>query len=153
MIKIENERKFLLKALPKQRADEIYHICQYYLNGVRFRKSTLLTGKSSNDVTYEKIIKTHISIGVNKEEHFLMTSEEWYKNRGNRDREISKNRHVYFYGLQKFEVDMFTDLLLVVCEVETLDPRDTITFPHFIENVLIIEVTDKQEFSNFNLAK
>lgn len=148
MKKIEKERKWLLKRFPgKQDAFDYDFIEQIYTDDFRYRKYTNSTGEEK----YEKIIKKRVDIGVNEEEHFPCTKEEYLAARGPK---VHKKRHYLHLDNDLFaEIDIFLNSYLMIMEVENIEIKDEINFPNYIKNCILMEVTEFPQFSNKNLAK
>lgn len=155
-IQTEIERRFLLKKAPSLvTPDQIIFIQQWYKEStagiVRYRQSKVYKG----ELTYEKIIKRNIDKGVNTEEHFNITKENFEEEIADSNLFlpcIRKTRNIYFRNGFKFEVDTFDSLALVICEVELIDIAQQIQFPNFISSLIIKEITGEKEFSNYSLA-
>ena len=157
---LEIERKFLLKSLPSIEPDDKVRIDQFYWKnkqGTWERARTWFSNKDGNK--YIHTIKKSISKGVNLENEREMTHEEFssFKNRchqPNQDSKfISKERWIYKDGPLKWEVDIFNNgYSLIVAEIELPKKRHQIKFPKFIEEVKLMEVTGKKQFSNRSLS-
>lgn len=147
MKQIEKERKWLLKNFPNNIDPYDYiFIEQIYFNNFRFRKSSYKTGR----IEYEKIIKKTLNTGVNEEEHFSCTAEEFINIKGPK---ILKKRYcLKLKDSLVAEIDVFVNLHLIVMEVENIEIFDDIKFPDFIKECIIMEVTAFSQFSNKNLA-
>lgn len=159
-MKLEIERKFLLKAMPSKSPDDVYVIDQYYLknkSGVWERARTYHS-EISGDM-YIHTIKKTISKGVNIEDEKELTKEEFeiFKNKclsgEYESRFITKERHIYKEGDLKWEVDKFgSGYNLIVAEIEIPKKTFKITFPEYISEVLLLEVTGIKQFSNRSLS-
>lgn len=66
---------------------------------------------------------------------------------------VEKRRYTIEDGGYAWEVDVFTDRDLVLCEVELASPTETPELPAWLAPYVEREVTDEDEFVNFNLAK
>lgn len=153
-LNLEIERKFLLKNLPACMYDKILEIEQFYCNApgkpnIRVRSSfDYADGKT----TYTKTMKRRISMGVNEEIESKIdknTFDEYVKSS---DRVIKKVRYVKKVGRLKWEIDRYTNIKLVVAEVELKDINQIVPIPVFIRQNLIMEVTRHKEFSNRSMA-
>ena len=159
-MKLEIERKFLLKAMPSKSPDDIFTIDQYYLknkSGVWERARTYHSEISGD--TYIHTIKKNVSKGINIEDEKELTKEQFeeFKDKclsGKHEaRFIQKERHVYKEGELKWEVDKFgSGYNLIVAEIEIPKKTFKITFPDYISNVLLLEVTELKQFSNRSLS-
>lgn len=159
-MKLEIERKFLLKSMPDIQPTEIIEIEQYYLKNA---KGTWERARSWNSnlhgVKYIHTVKKNISKGVNLEDEYLMTESEFNTFRENclsattESKHISKERWIYPDGDLYWEVDMFNSgHHLIVAEIEIPTKGYKIKIPDFIASKLLLEVTDYKQFSNRNLS-
>lgn len=158
--KLEIERKFLLKSLPKIQEDDVFQIEQFYFrnsHGVWERARTYHSEKSGD--LYIHTIKKSISKGVNLEDEYQMTLEEFeaFKQKcykpGVDSRHISKERWVYKFGDLKWEVDKFNSgYHLIIAEIELPEKKFRLQFPDFIKEVKLLEVTGMKQFSNRALS-
>ena len=162
---LEIERKFLLKNLPNLDWDIVYNITQIYCNdkaghGYRLRRRAverpwwlylkdLFTGE--NKTEYFKTIKKKIKDGVYEEDETTITKEEYWKDYPQQLRILNKIRYVkYVTDDLKWEVDDYGKL--VIAEIELADIDQTVDlFP--IMSLLIKDVTDQPEFTNYRLAE
>ena len=159
-MKLEIERKFIVKSLPKVKPDDIYEIEQFYFKndkGIWERARTYHSEKSGN--MYIHTIKKTVSKGVNMEDEHELTKEQFdnFKNKcfqkGIEARHISKERWVYKDGNLKWEVDKFkSGYHLIVAEIEIPNKRYDIKFPKFMEDIILLEVTGIKQFSNRSLS-
>lgn len=164
MTNLEIERRFLLKDTPNHKyidEAERYRIHQFYLKPtheiegvIRYRMTcSLAVSKVGIERRYEKIIKTKIEKGVNKESDIKIISEkEFEEAQKSAIKVIYKVREVYSYNGLKFEVDDFKNPKLVICEVELKQIDQEIIFPDFIKELILLEITGMDQFSNYNLA-
>ena len=159
MKKNEFERKFLCYKLPDFLSFvNVSLITQYYLpDGRRFRVVSDAITKAVKD--YQFIKKVRKDKGFNTEVIFnvdIKKSREILKEcLKNKYLNITKERylHITTQGLL-FEFDVFKKLNnLTVLEVETKNFGDEIIIDKMIQDYIICEVTDKEEFSNINLAR
>lgn len=149
----EFERKFLLLKVPKKIPfiHTVEHIFQVYLNdGKRFRTVV----DSNGLVRHELIKKTKADVGHNLEIEYessiIYTKEDAFEQDLNF---IEKTRIIFDFGGSKFFIDSFIGFDLIIMEVETEKHDSQIVIPEFLENHILLEVTDIDKFSNFNLAK
>lgn len=159
-MKLEIERKFLLKAMPSKSPDDTFVIDQYYFKnkeGVWERARTYHSDKSGD--TYIHTIKTSVSKSVNIEDEKEITKKEYedFKSKCQsgkyESRYIQKTRHVYKDGDLKWEVDKFgSGYTLIIAEIEIPKKNFKITFPEYISDVLLLEVTGIKQFSNRSLS-
>ena len=159
MVKIEIEKKFLLKSLPKKEPIDIIRIEQWYWknkNGIWERARTYHSDKTGDK--YIHTIKKNIGKGVNEEDEKFLTKEEFEsfvlvcKTKGQESRCITKERHLYKQGKLYWEVDRFLGYDLIVAEIEIPKENYRVRIPRFLKHHLILEVTGFREFSNRNLS-
>lgn len=158
-MKIEIERKFLLKAIPDKEADEVIEIFQWYYkntNGIWERARSCYSDEKG--FYFNHTIKKNISPGVNQEDERIITSEEFndfvQKCKNSPDSKfISKERLVYKHNGLKWEVDVFNNgHHLIVAEIELPSIDFVIDIPKFIKDKLLMEVTGLKQFGNKNLS-
>lgn len=160
-MKLEIERKFLLKAMPDIPVTEVVKIDQYYFknkDGVWERARSW--DSNVNGKKYIHTIKKSVSKGVNLEDEKYLTEEEFKKfvkkckSGSVESRFISKERWIYpVDGGLYWEVDMFNSgHHLIVAEIEIPTKNYKITIPDFITEKLLLEVTGLKQFSNKNLS-
>jgi CYTH domain-containing protein len=160
MQKLEIERKFLLKSMPSIEPDNVYEIEQYYLKnnkGVWERARTYHSEKTGDQ--YIHTIKKSIGKGINMEDEREMSPKEFQDfkklcmSKKWESRHISKERWVYPFGDLKWEVDKFkSGYHLIIAELEIPNKSFKFTFPKFIEEVKLLEVTGLKQFSNRALS-
>lgn len=143
----EIERKWLLSELPDIEFDYVVDITQYYSNGIRYRKEVI-----DGIVSFFKIEKKTISVGVNSETLHKTDVNEFNLNFPFGLKPIHKRRHVIIYDNHKFEVDVF-DNHLVILEVELEKLTEFFNFQPDLFKVIIKEVTTEPRFSNYQLFK
>jgi CYTH domain-containing protein len=159
-MKLEIERKFLLKAMPDISPSEIVKIDQYYFknsSGTWERARSWysnIKGKS-----YIHTVKKSVSKGVNLEDERFLTEKEFEDFKSHcllsttESRFITKERWIYPDGKLYWEVDMFNSgHHLIVAEIEIPTKNHKINIPKFIEDKLLLEVTGLKQFSNRNLS-
>lgn len=160
-MKIEIERKFLLKSMPIIQPNEIFSIEQYYWKNKNDIWERARTYHSNiNGDSYIHTIKKSISKGVNMEDEKTLTKAEFesFKNicltKGEQAKFITKERWVYEIDSQlKWEVDKFNnDYHLIIAEIEIPSKNYKITIPNFIEELILLEVTGIKQFSNKSLS-
>lgn len=160
MKKIEIERKFLLKSIPSIEPDDIYQIDQFYLKNKKgiWERARTYHSNISGDM-YIHTIKKTIGKGINIEDEKELTYDEFleFKNKcfskKYESKFISKERLIFNHNNLKWEVDNFkSGYNLIVAELEIPDKKFKFTFPKFIEDVKLIEVTGIKQFSNRELS-
>lgn len=158
-MKIEIERKFLLKSLPEQKPLEIIKVKQWYLKidgiweRVRSMDSSIGTKK------WVHTVKTKISDMSSEEAEREITKKEFSqfvkrcKCIGENSRYIAKERHIYPHGSLKWEVDLFRQKChIIIAEVEIPSEDYPLHIPEFIDRKKLIEVTGMKQFSNKSLS-
>lgn len=159
----EIERKFLLKNLPKVKYDDIQLIYQYYLENDGDKTDRIRKVSSDDKIIYLRTRKLKVSSLANEEEEFEITHEEYEALKKLSVSKIIKKRHVIKYGEYKWEIDLFTNIDLILCELEIVtsskdnlekisEEINKIEIPEFIKRNLITEVTGQYEFSNISLS-
>jgi len=153
---LEIERKFLLKRLPKVKPVDNIDIIQYYWKNpatniwerFRYQKSKL-----TGDKKYIHCIKINKGPGINEETETDITKAEYKEAILKCTKTISKNRHIYIQDDIKWEVDKFKNIDVVVAEAEIPSMEYDLKIPRYIQNKMIMEVTEFKEFSNRSLAR
>lgn len=147
----EIESRYLLKRVPNVDFEDVLEIEQFYTPEGRFRKQKL---KSSKVITYFKTNKKPISPGINEEIEKEITEYDFETAIKGATRKIVKQRGIVFHSGLKWEIDYFKNNLLVIAEVEvdTIEDQKQIVLPDFLKEVVVLEVTGIEEFSNYNLA-
>jgi len=159
-MKIEIERKFLLKAMPDKIPSEIVKIDQWYWKNSKGVWERARSWDSNiNGVSWIHTIKKSVAKGINIEDEHNLTKEEYefFTKRCNTPGEdskfISKERWIYPDGDLKWEVDMFNSgHHLIVAEIEIPKKSFKVNIPDFIKDKLLMEVTDFKQFSNRSLS-
>ena len=166
MTHIEIERKFLMKSLPlKETIVDIVDIDQYYWKnskGIWERARTWFTqdGKKRWIHTIKKSVGKGVNIedekDITEEEYnaFILKCKEKKKDKKDNGRFISKKRHIYKDDRSMtWEVDVFSSgVHTIVAEVELPKKNFKLKIPKFIDEVMLLEVTDLKQFSNRNLS-
>lgn len=158
-MKIEIERKFLLKSIPEQKPQEIIEIFQWYRKnskGIWERARSCYSDK--NGFYFVHTIKKTIGKGINEEDEKFISSDEFNKflekcKSSKQARYISKERLIYPQDDLKWEVDVFNNgHHLIIAEIEIPTPDHPVEIPDFISEKLLLEVTGLKQFSNKNLS-
>jgi len=155
---LEIERKFLLKDVPNIPEDEVkvLIIHQVYIKEDGVVKRYRMTADGGNRI-YHECIKTQLGPGKFIEDE-REVSDELFRDKLDQDhRYIKKTRHVYNSNGLRWEIDKYQEISLVVMEVEFESEDDFNNFndskiPEIIKGSVIIELTGKKEFSNYNLS-
>ncbi len=162
MKKLEIERKFLVKRLPKKKPLSIIHIDQYYWRNPKGVWERVRTWHS-NDGSKRWIhtIKKYVSKGVNIEDEKDITELEYKRfvkkcsSVSQSGKVINKTRHIYMdLNKMKWEIDIFnSNVAIIMAEVELPKKNFRLKIPKFMKEILLLEVTELKNFSNRNLAK
>jgi CYTH domain-containing protein len=150
----EIERKFLLRGIP---ADVTRHpaviIDQGYIPGTAVRERVRRTQEGTT-LRYFRTVK--VGTGVERFEFEEETTDTffvavWPLTEGHR---IRKRRYQIPSGGRVWEVDEFLDReALVLAEIELERADETVAPPALIAAVIVREVTDEPEFSNYRLSR
>ncbi len=150
---LEIEHKFLLKRLPNLNYSERIDIYQLYLkDGSRIR--------SSHFIDYEKTIiiyhltkKTKLGPGIYEENERGITSEEFKKFSKSALSFIHKSRYIFPVKKLKWEIDVYSDMNLVIAEIEIPKVDFKYKIPKEIKSEIILDVTKFPEFTNKSLSE
>lgn len=161
-MKLEIERKFLMKAMPSIDPDEIVTIEQWYYknrSGIWERARTWFSDKNGESWihTIKKSVKGVPGVNI-EDEKFLSLSE--YNSFVNictspniESRYITKKRYIYKHGDLKWEVDKFGNgYHLIIAEIEIPTKNHNLVIPNFIKENSLLEVTGIKQFNNRNLS-
>lgn len=159
-MKLEIERKFLLKAMPDKEPSEIVKIDQWYWKNPKGTWERARSWQSNiNGLSWIHTIKKSVSKGINLEDEKFLTKSEYdsfikrCKSPVEDAKFISKERWIYPDGDLKWEVDIFNNgHHLIVAEIEIPKKSFKVNIPDFIKDKLLMEVTDFKQFSNRNLS-
>jgi CYTH domain-containing protein len=158
-MKLEIERKFLLKSMPDIDPDEVVQIDQWYWKNKEGVWERVRTWFSNGNERWIHTIKKSISKGVNIEDEKDISKEDYNKfveicnSPKSESRFISKKRYIYNHGDLKWEVDKFENgYFLIIAEIEIPKKNFQISFPDYINNIILLEVTGMKQFSNRNLS-
>jgi CHAD domain-containing protein/CYTH domain-containing protein len=149
----EIERKYLLHALPREagraRAAEIE---QGYLPGERLVERVRRVRDGDGERFYRTV---KLGAGVERTEVEEETTRDVFEAlwRLTKGRRVRKRRHVVPDGDVAWEIDDFRDRRLVLAEVELPSADATVTFPPWLRELVVREVTDEGEYTNARLAK
>jgi len=159
---IEIERRFLLKTIDEIELGtlcnyDIKTIIQFYhlVNGqtVRYRQVSPNYGEKKYYQTIKKKIDTFTFEEDEKEISFLEFTKSIASQTENQ-KVIVKRRFNYYDEKQnlKFEVDVYSNLNLIILEVELPTKETKFEIPKIISDNIIIEVTGISQFSNAELS-
>jgi len=150
----EIERKFLLRGLPAgAAAHDSVIIDQGYIPGDAVRERVRRT-QDGTTLRYFRTVK--VGTGVERFEFEEETTDTffvavWPLTEGHR---IRKRRYRIPSGNTVWEVDEFLDRdALVLAEIELERADETVAPPPAIASVIVREVTDEPEFSNYTLSR
>lgn len=159
-MKLEIERKFIVKSLPSIEPDDVFNIEQYYLKneqGIWERARTYHSEKTGD--SYIHTIKKSVMKGVNMEDEKNLTKKQFEKfkekclDNSSESKHISKERWVYSHNGLKWEVDKFNSgYNLIIAEIEIPTKNFKIEFPKFMKDIILLEVTGLKQFSNRSLS-
>jgi CYTH domain-containing protein len=150
--RIENERKFLLSAVPP-RAQEVaaVHIAQGWLPGERVRERIRRVADDGGDRYWRGIKQGAGPQRLETEEEIprAMFEALWPLTEGRR---IAKTRRKVTEGRLTWEIDEFEGRNLVLAEVE-LPSRDVAAaLPEWLQPFVVRDVTDDPAYLSQNLA-
>jgi CYTH domain-containing protein len=157
-MKIEIERRFLLKSLPDAKPIEIIKIKQWYLKIDGVWERIRIEHSNINGKKIIHTVKTKISVMSNMEEEKLISKKEFDKfiklsKSDKSSKFISKKRFIYSDGKHKWEVDFFDQKChIIIAEVELPKEDYLLNLPIFIQKKLLMEVTGFKQFSSRNLS-
>lgn len=152
---LEIERRFLLKQVPHTFAHmRGLEIAQYYVESSDERFRVRETYEHPGKMSYDKTYKETISKGVNKERILAIDNDMFQSLARKGTRLINKQRIIapHTEGL-KWEIDLLLPpKKLVIAEIEVPSMEYPLILPDFIQEVLVMEITGINEFSNYALA-
>ena len=163
MSNYEVERKFLLKNLPKLKFDKIFYIEQYYLKDNDGYSDRVRKIEERDEKTlYLRTLKKRKTNRASEDIETEISEKEFRKFKKNYKSGIIKIRHIINNGGFKWEIDKFKNINLIMAEVEiitnsnnldeTINEINEVKLPNFIEDNLIMEVSDFKSFSNRSLS-
>lgn len=168
--KYEIERKFLVRDADLQGIDlDLWDIHSVYLdvNGINDLDLPGVPKVASPDLSRHEARIRHV-VKDDKHEYWLTSKvgERGIKRAETEARidvdvfnklkdkfgltEITKKRFVFTYLRRKFELDVFPASRLMILEIELDDEKQLFAVPPFVD--IIKEVTDDENYYNFNLA-
>lgn len=157
-MKIEIERRFLLKSLPKEKPIEIIKIKQWYIKIDGIWERIRIEDSNINGRKIIHTIKTKLSPISSMEDEKIISKKEFQKfiKQSKSDKNskfISKKRYIYTDGKHKWEVDCFKQKChIIIAEVELPKEDYLLELPTFIQKKLLMEVTGFKQFSSRNLS-
>lgn len=164
---LEIERKFLLRKIPKhdllpKNVEELtsgmngFLITQMYVQDGedKFRIRRIIDRSKADNlaeaVKYVVTRKQQLRPGVYAEQEHPIQMVEFAKHTQNAFKQISKVRYEVPHNELTWEIDIFEHM--IVAEIELPSEDWTLEIPDFIKDVMVMEVTDIKQFTNFNLA-
>jgi len=152
---LETERRFLLKQVPLAYAHlRGLNIAQYYVELADERFRVRETYEHPGKMSYDKTYKETISKGVNKERIIDIDHDVFQSLARQATRFLTKQRILapHTDGL-KWEIDLLLPpKKLVMAEIEVPSMEYPLIIPGFIQEVMVMEITGMDEFSNYALA-
>lgn len=152
-VPVEIERKYLLSALPPAAKEgERVALEQGYLPGERLIERVRRV-ETAHGVTHHRTVK--VGKGVRRIEleercDAAVWETLWSLTEGCRVRKV---RYAVPDGELMWEIDAFTDRELFLAEVELPHEDTAVSFPDWLAEYVVREVTDEGEFTNRRLAK
>ena len=156
----ELERKFLLKQIPNIEYINELNIKQYYLQSkenIVKRIREVITDSAKYYYT-EKIYDGLYT----EEKEVLISREEFINFKENAVSSIEKVRKIYYDGNRNWEIDVFTNINLIIAELEFISDSSSLDktnkklneylIPDFIKNNMVLEITHMKDFSNAALS-
>jgi CYTH domain-containing protein len=150
---VEIERKYLLRSCPPETSGApAVDIDQGYLPGERILERVRRVS-SADGTRYYRTVK--LGTGIQRLEFEEETTEQffatvWPLTRGRR---VQKRRFTLLDEGVEWVVDQFVDRPLVLAEVELETADAAVQVPAWLANVLVREVTNEPEYTNFRLSR
>jgi CYTH domain-containing protein len=161
MVKLEMEKRWLLKRLPNVKWNSVIDIHQFYLrekeSGTNFRLR-LSMDRGTGKATWVRNEKVEIRPNVSRETEKKVKPQQALKliQENTVEKELKKARYIYKKGNHKHEVDIINRVALVLLEIE-FKSEEIFNKQHKLlecfEELAICEVTGAKSFSNYNLAE
>ena len=155
---LEIERRFLLKRLPQYALTGLELLIeQFYIRRQDefFRiRSEAPRARHHMVYSYDRTYKEKVSHGVFKEKIEVIDLHQFILFQIEAHKRMKKTRYVVPHVADlKWQIDKPLDCQLVIAEIELPAIDHPLTLPPFLQEVLIMEVTGMEEFSNYNLAE
>ena len=159
-IGIEIERKYIIKMpsfdiLEKQEGYSCSEIVQTYLKSLDGVTRRVRKRSSNNRTRYIETLKVRIDNMSSTETEEELTEQEYLLRLSDSAPDatpIIKNRHVFLYKGQFFEIDVYPQWTkTAVMETELESREKSVEIPDFIE--IISEVTGDKSYSNASMSR
>lgn len=168
---LEIEKRFLLRRIPTHTAlpknvEEMTEdnkgliVTQLYVgdDADRFRVRRIIDRSKADNITeavkYVLTRKQHIAPGIHNENEHPITMAEFAKHTQDAHKQISKVRYEVPCELNEglvWEIDIFEHLIIAEIEIPSEDWE--VRIPAWLQKVIIMEVTDFKQFTNYSLAE
>ena len=149
---IEIERKYLLKAFPREvRKAPFDQIEQGYLPGERLLERIRRVRGPEGERYYRtmKFGSGMVRTEIEEETSADLFKKLWPLTRGKR---VIKRRYTVANGSDTWVFDVFRGRKLVLCEIEVESESRAIVIPEWLSPYVVRDVTDESEYTNVNLA-
>ncbi len=150
---VEIERKYLLRSCPPEASSApVVDIDQGYLPGERILERVRRIS-TRGGARYYRTVK--LGTGIERFEFEEETTEQffttvWPLTRGHR---VQKRRFTLDDRGVEWVVDQFVDRPLVLAEVELESADAVVRLPEWLAAVLVREVTNEPDYTNYRLAR
>ena len=160
MPNIEIERKYIIEmpsvsALAEMQDYSSSEILQIYLASVPRVTHRIRARKYENKTVYTETVKVRIDkISAHEDEHEISEAEfeRLRLTRATDTRELIKTRHVFSYGGQLFEIDIYPEWQsTAILEAELTSRETAVEFPDCIR--IVREVSGDKAYSNASMSR
>ena len=160
----EIERKFLLKNIPDLDYDQILRINQYYLpnDGEWTDRVRKMKDMYKGETTFIRTRKLKVGELSNEEDEHDISEDEFNYLIENSISYVDKIRRVKYIKGNKWEIDEFLNIQLILCELEMVVQGEMnwsdeegimgISIPEDIKEQVILESTNIPELSNKSIS-
>lgn len=155
---IEIERRFLLKKIPIDfKPDQIQLIEQHYLNkdltdGVD-RIRSVKEHLGVNHIKYFRTLKQNKTYMSCDEYEYEISDKDFYDLILDSQHDLKKIRYKKKINNDIWEIDVFYDISVIICEIEIPAETYELIIPDIIKDVMLMEITGMEQFSNYHLSK
>lgn len=154
---IEMERKFLVKKdifLDKTNIKDIWEIEQHYISNIGDARVRRIVKKNYSNDSEHKLFFFTYKVGENSLQRIEIEkqiTEEEYLEIVNSSSVLflEKKRYIYEYNGDRWEIDFFKDLNIILAEIEIPHTDYQVSIPKWVAK----EVTGDINYNNFNIAK